>query len=198
MARTFTQLKKAMTTEQLNNFCKTIAESYAQSYTCFSRKYYCEQYNITISCYEKVKDYAIVNNLVSDKIVNLMRDKAIANQQYHMSQAGASSWRKFDILMVEREENKRKTETRKCAIEFAYNPNIPKRTLAAMHGMTIKDFEKMLVIAIEENEVEDAVVDLMEERSIKNSDSTNHNKITQFFAGLREKREKNKKEITLN
>ena len=199
MARNFTNLKKNMSLEQLNKFCRNISEEYAKTPYCISRTYFCNTYNITQSCYEKVKEYAIVNFLVSDSIVELMRDKAVANQQFHSEHAGTSTWEKFDRLMEIRSENLIRDIARKYAVEFAYNPDISKSDLAASHGMKLAEYERCLVMAIEENIADDNTVDAMEERSINNAANPQKAEQTKnFFVGLRAKREANKKGVTLN
>ena len=199
MARNFTNLKKNMSIEQLDRFCKTLSEEYARTPYCVSRTHFCNTYNITQSCYERVKEYAIVNCLVSDFIVEQMRDKAIANQQFHSEYAGTSTWEKFDRLIEERNENMIKNIDKRYAMEFAYNPDISKEDLAASHGMTLSTYEKCLVMAIEENIADDNTVDAMEERSIKNAPNSQREEQTKdFFIGLRAKREAYKKGVTLN
>ena len=199
MSRNFTNLKKNMSIEQLDKFCKNLSEEYARTPYCVSRSHFCNTYNITTSCYERVKEYAIVNCLVSDLTVEQMRDKAVANQQFHSQYAGTSTWEKFERLIEERNENMIKNIAKRYATEFAYNPDISKEDLAVSHGMTLNSYEKCLVMAIEENIADDKTVDAMEERSYKNAPTPQRAEQTKnFFVGLRAKREANKKGVTLN
>ena len=192
-ARNWTQLKNSMTTEQLKKFCKKLAERYAKSESYFAKDYFCRLYNITASCYYKAKEYAIVQNLVDDDTVNKMLKKSASNRDRHAKDAGAATVAKFARMSEERKKNK----IIQAAIEFADNPDISKKELAALHGVTVKEYETMLVAAIEENLVNDQVVYAMEDRSVKNALTANVEKTLEFFDGLRKKREAYKKGITL-
>lgn len=192
-ARNWTQLKKSMTTEQLNRFCKKLAEQYANSESYFAMDYFCKLHNITTSCYYKVKEYAVTQNLVDDDIVNKMMRKSAGNRDMHAKDAGVATVAKFARMSEERKKNK----IIQTAIEFADNPDISKKDLAVMRGITVKEYDMMLVAAIEENLVNDLVVSAMEDRSIKNAASTNVERTVEFFDGLKKKRAAFIKGITL-
>lgn len=194
MARTFTQLKKSMSTEDWNRFCRRIALEYADSSAIFSVKYFCKEYDLTKSCYEKIKEYAIVNNLVSDGIVDMMMEKSIKNQQAHCKTAGITTIEKFARLSNIRTENLQI----EIATAFANNPDISKEEFAKRYGLTKIQFDQKLVRAIEDNLVSDEIVDAIESRSIKNAKPGTEENVKVFFEGLRKKREANKKGVALN
>lgn len=192
-ARNWTQLKKTMTPAQLNKFCKKLAEQYANSESYFARDYFCRLYNITESCYYKAKEYAITQNLVDDDTVNKMMKKSAGNRDMHAKDSGAATVAKFARMSEERKRNK----IIQAATEFADNPDISKKDLAIARGLTLREYEMMLVAAIEENLVNDQTVYAMEDRSVKNALAANVEKTLSFFDGLKKKREAFKEGITL-
>lgn len=194
MGRTFTILKKQMDQEKFNDFCVTIVLEYANSPALYAAKYFCNRYDITKSCYQKIKDYVVVNNLINDTIVQLMIQKSIKNQMANCEKAGSSTIIKYERLMEEREKNKCK----RIAELFAYNPTKSKKELASMMGITTREVDTLLLKAIEENIVTDVVVDAIERRSIKNAKKGTVEEVKLFFKGIRLKREFFKKEVALN
>lgn len=198
--RSFTRLKKNMSCEEFNKFCKKLTEQYAKSAPQFARSYFTEHYNISADCYYKVLEYAVVTNLVEDLTVSKMMNKAIKNQNLHNSSAGASSVEKYAKMYNQRCKYIANTftdsEIRKIAIDFADNPDLSKADIATSYGITRKVFELILIRAIEENIVEDRIVDAMELRSIKKSKVQNVEMSKEYFSDLRKKRELNKQGIT--
>ena len=103
--KTFTQLKKIWTEERLNRMCKQLVLEYVDSGPEKSEAYFCRKYGIMPSCYKKMKEYAMENNLVSDEVVNKAMKKAIANQKLNCSRAGFSSVKKTFRTYVKRIQN---------------------------------------------------------------------------------------------
>lgn len=196
--RNFTQLRKSMDQERFASFCKKIATEYAKSEAKFARTYFTNAYNITGSCYDKVMEYAVVENLVEEVIVIKMMNKAIANQKLHGSNDGTTTRAKYARMYAKRCENIAKTfekeEIKNIATDFAKSPSMTKRDFAASCGISRKVLELLLERAITENIVEDTVVDAIETRSLMRN-SGEDTKV--YFASLRTKREINKKESTL-
>ena len=132
--RSFEQLKKSMLYNEFNNFCKKMTEEYANSEAQFARTYYTTKYNISISCYYKIIEYAIVTNLVNDAVVSKAMNKAVANQKLHNQNAGCSSKVKYSKMYSQRCEyiaiSYTNDEIRKMATDFADNPDISKENLA--------------------------------------------------------------------
>lgn len=199
--RSFTQLKKSMNCSEFNNFCKKLTKEYANSEAQFARTYFTQHYNISVDCYYKVLEYAVVTNLVEDVIVNKMMDKAVKNQSVHNESAGASSIIKYARMYDQRckfiANSFIDKEIKTMAIDFGDNPDISKADLAASYGIVRKVLELVLVRAIEENIADDKTVDAIERRSIKNAKPENVQMTKDYFAALRKKREANKQGITL-
>lgn len=199
--RSFTQLKKSMTIDKFNKFCKKITEEYAKSEPHFARTYFTEHYNISTNCYYKLLEHAVVTNLVEDVVVSKMMNKAIKNQTAHNESAGATSVAKYARMYDQRCKYIANAftdkEVIKVATDFGDNPDISKSDLASSYGVTRKVFELVLVRAIEENIADDRTIEAMEYRSIKNAKPQNVEMTKEYFAALRKKRESNKQGITL-
>lgn len=188
--RTFKDLKKTMTEEQLAKFCKKIAEEYAKSDSQFARTYFTNQYNITVSCYYKMLEYAVVENLIENGIVTKMMNKAIANQRLHSNgEGGLSSNIKYQKMLVKR--NKKVLDSfddeniKKLALDFADNPDIGKQDLAAAYGITPRILEKLLEKAIVHNIVDDKTFEEIKKRSLRDA-----NKAAQeYFEKIQRQRE---------
>jgi len=191
--RSFTTIKKTMESDELEKFCKKIAEEYANSEPNFSRRYFCKQYRISESCYDKIKELAIVTDLVTDDIVEKMLAKSIANQNLHSNGAGISSIKKFAEMYKERHKHIAlsygEDDVREITEYFADNPNISKQDIAKERGIPTKVLEIILARAIEENIVDDSIVERIEERSLRNTHPSNNQRIMTYFEGLKKKRE---------
>lgn len=192
--RTFTDLKKSMTEETLNKFCKRIAESYANSETRFARSYYGKNENITESCFYKVLERAVEMNLVSEKTVDKMERKAEANRNLHVKGAGVGSLVKYEVLRKKRNDyiisNYTKEQITTLATEFANNPEMSKKEFADKYGVCTMVIDKILVKAIVENIVDDETFAKIEKRTIEKN--AGNAKTTKFFEALRQKRQHNK------
>ena len=103
--KTFTQLKKSLSKERMDDICKQLVLEYADSGPEKSETYFCKKYSITPSCYKKMKDYAFNNNLVGDDVVHRAMNKAIANQKLHNANAGWSSVNKTFNIFLNRQKN---------------------------------------------------------------------------------------------
>lgn len=140
--RTFTQLKKSMTLRQFNLFCRDIANEYAFSGLFKARTYFTENYNITESCYQKIKDYAVTHFLVSDYVVDCMESKSAGNQARSAGVEGKSSNKHYDELRAER--NKFIFE---LAEEYIEHPEISLGQLIESRGRNPEGYYYMLYIA---------------------------------------------------
>lgn len=199
--RSFTQLKKSMSCNEFNKFCKKLTEEYANSETQFARTYFTKYYNISVDCYYKVLEHAVVTNLVEDIVVTKMMNKAVANQNLHKNGAGGSSIAKYARMYDQRckfiANSFTDKEIKRMAIDFGDNPDINKADLAASYGIARKVLELVLVRAIEENIADDKTVDAIERRSINNAKPEKKQITKDCFTALRKKREANKQGITL-
>lgn len=127
--RTFARLKSEKTTEELNRFCRKLAEEYARTHATCASTYFTTEYDITVSCYNSVKDYAVTHFLVSDKTVERMRQKAKENQGAHCYRAGASTDKHYYALM-----RKRRKFVYDLAQEYALSTEVPVEELLEKYG----------------------------------------------------------------
>ena len=189
MARTFTFLKKNMTKENFESFCRKLTKEYADSNSFFSAKYFCKQYDIAKSCFEKIKEYAVVNNLVSDDTVKAIMKKSIENQKRHCKKAGETTVEKYGRLISERKKNLEKDVIN----ELVENPSKSKNDIAKKYSIKPSDLDVILARKIIYNEVDDDIVDALEERSINNAKKGTEMLSKKLFEVLRKKREENKR-----
>lgn len=191
--RSFKVLKESMTSMEFNYFCQDIAEKYANSDGQCAKSYFSDKYDLSHSCFYKILEYAIVENLVSDEVVNLMQVKAIKNQKVHAENAGSRSILHYQDMRRKRYEkivsNLSEKEIEEIAKEFAINFQISKKELAEKHGMTIRVIDMILVRAILELIVDDKTFALIRERSLINGN--NIKKTEAFFNELTRIRNRN-------
>lgn len=188
--RSFKDLEKTMTKTQIDNFCKRISESYANSEAKFARTYYTEHENISTSCFYKLLERAVVLNLVSEKIVDKMEKKAELNQLSHAKGAGMTTREKYAMLRKDRNEfiifSYSDEEIKKLGIDFANNPQTTKAEFAKKYDISIKVLDTLLNKAIVESIVDDETFAKIEERSLSIDSSL---RAKEFFKALHEKRE---------
>lgn len=199
--RSFTQLKKSMGYDEFNKFCEKLTKEYASSEPKFARTYFTEHYNISIDCYYKVLEHAIVTNLVEDVIVEKMKNKALSNQEANNASAGATTIAKYARMYSQRYEyivnSFSECEIKGFATDFGDNPDISKDDFASAYGVNRKVIELLLTKAIVENIADERAVDAIERRSIINAKPGQEETVRKSFAKLREKREAYKQGITL-
>ena len=194
--RSFRQLKKNMTYEEFNEFCKKIATEYANSESTFARTYFCNYYEIGESCFYRVLEYAIITNLVDDKLFKKMMEKSIANQISHKAGAGMTSVAKYNHLYSKRCEyitlSLPENKIKQIAEDFANNPNVSKEDIALKYNISRKVLELMLERSIIDNVVDDEIFEAIRNRSIKNSTPNKKTETEKYFEVLQEKRKNNK------
>lgn len=195
--RSFKDISRTMSTKELDNFCKRIAESYANSDSRFARSYYTEYENISISCFYKVLDRAIMLNLVSEKTVDKMEKKAMANQASHAEGAGMTSREKYVALRKKRNEYiiflYSDEEIRELATDFANHPEVSKKDFSDKYGVSTTVIDVLLKKSITENIIDDETFAKIEKRSLSRDSSI---RAKEFFRLLHQRR--NCKETALN
>lgn len=189
--RNFTKLKTEYSYEGFCNFCKDVAERYANSDAEFARSYYCRTLNISEACFYRVLEFAVVMNLVSDEIFYKMREKAIKNQKAHAPNAGIASLEKYGIMYEQRCKYiayaVQVEDVRKFALEYIEKNKISKKDLAKEYGYSTRVADILLVRSIEEGIITDEQVDEMQERCVIFSPG-NFKILNDFFSGLKKKR----------
>ena len=199
--RSFKQLQEEKKIKEFCSFCKKVTEEYANSETHFSGSYFTEHYNISRKCFGEVIKYAIETNLVEDKIFFKAMEKSSKNSEAHSRGSGGRSRANYERMYTHRCQYIAMLvpteEIKKAVVDFADNPDISKIDIATAYGWNRKIFEIFLLKAIEENLVDDRTVEAIETRSINNADIEKREYTKEYFAGLKKKREANKKGVTL-
>ena len=197
--RTFKQLQKEKTFEELNSFAKSVTEAYAKSGMAYSQTNTAKDNNLTKKGLRDVMDYAIVTALVSRETCEQVLQKAISNQRQKAQEAGGTSISHHKELMKKREElllsAYTRAEVEKIANDIAQNPSY------SIHHFTVKSniesdrlTKSILKRAIVENIVSDEVVEKIIERSLKGTEIKRvEHRAKQYFAALKKQREENKK-----
>lgn len=88
--RTWTMLKNAYEDypERFDNLVIKVYETYARTDLQITKEEVCRQYNIAPSCFSKIQDYVIIEDLVSDHTIDLAAEKSITLQSMHISRNG--------------------------------------------------------------------------------------------------------------
>lgn len=197
--RSFRDLSKTMSAQEMDRFCKRIAESYAKSETRFACSYYTQHENISASCFYKVLERAVVMNLVSEKTVDKMEKKSELNQCSHATGAGMTTREKYAALRKKRNEfiifSFSEEEIKQLAIDFANHPEISKKEFAQKYDVSNTVIDVVLKKSITEKIVDDEIFAKIEERSLKKDSSK---RAKDFFNLLRERRAFKEKGTALN
>lgn len=183
--RNYSYLKKNISSTEFKDFCRKIANQYANSEGHFSYSYFCEKENITKSCFYRVIEEAVIMNWVSEDTVNKIEAKSIFNQKYHAQNAGGTTLRKYAELRKKR--NKyiislySNEEIKNIAKEFAENFEVTKKDFAKKYDISIVVLDTLLRKAFVENIADDEICKAIEERSIQKDSSKRAKK---FFEQL--------------
>ena len=189
--RTFKHLKETMTARTFEDFCKRIANQYANSELHFSGSYFSEHENITKECFRTCLEYAIVQNFITEKTVDKIEKKSIANQKAHAKNAGESTKVYYAKLRKKRNEYilflYSDSDIKSIAEDFANNPQITKKEFAEKYDISFSVLDVLLKKAFTENIVDDEICRKIERRSLA-KDSSKRTK--EFFERLWKGRKK--------
>lgn len=188
--RTFRQLEKEKSLQELNQFSRKVTEIYATSIKEYSQTNVANDNNLTVKCLRQLMDYAISTALVSTDIASKVLEKTMTNQQRNNKEAGSSSIMHHKKLIKQRIEfvsySYPKVEVCKIAEDIANNPSKTIDHFTRKYGIeSEKVTKKLLERSIIENIISDEMMEKIIERS--NPDQT----ATQYFIYLRNQRNKN-------
>lgn len=191
--RTFKQLQKEKSFQELNEFAKNVTQKYATSQKEYSQSNVAEDNNLTLKGLRELMDYAIINSLVSIEIADKVLKKSIQNQQRKNEEAGGSSISHHKKLIKKRAElivySYLPSEIRKIATDFANNP------MYSIQHFKIKykvESEKVIKLILQRAIVENISSDDEMERIIQRSLKANPTESAkQYFEYLRNERIKN-------
>lgn len=190
--RSFEELKHTMKEEQFITFCTKLATQYANSEAQFARSYFTEYFNISSSCYTKLLEIAVIHNFVTDKMVDRMEKKAIANQNLHSEGAGSTSINHYAELRAKRKNYIVSTFSDENVVEIIIEFTslcISKQELAEKYNVNTKIIDLIIKKGIVENLVSDEVFGKIERRSLEKDNSYETKK---FFYDLHQERNSKK------
>lgn len=192
--RSFTQLKNSMTLKEFETFCRRIATQYAKFEEQYSASYFVKAENITKGCFYKILYEAIIRNLVSEELVNMMETKSICNQKKHALNAGETTRQHYARLRKERNEyiicSYTDLEIKQIAEDFTKSLEEKKTDFAKRYGIGITVLDSLLKKAFVENIADDEICKKIEKRSLSKDSSK---RAKEFFAYLWKERNNKKK-----
>ena len=214
MARTYTQLEKEKSLEELKNFEIHVLERYATSDFSVSQADVARDNNITESCFVRIKEEAIINGYASRELVEAVRNKAVTKSERRIQQSGGKCILYYERLIKQREEflvtgipkaqikviaEDGKTEKiykldKVIAEDIANNPSSPIKDFKMKYNLeSCRMVRLILKIAIVENVVSDEIMELIIKRSLDlYSDETLQDRAKKVFDEFRKERESNK------
>ncbi len=184
MARNSKQLRKTMSLSELYRLSKNVATDYANSVPERARSILMEKYNITESTYYYLLEMAITHHLVSDKTVQMIREKILVNQSTHGNH-GNSSTNKYNLLEARRKDYSafKKSDIRYIAKYFAEHPEISKKSVSMTFSFTSsKILDQVLLRACKELIISDAIFEKIKRRGL--ASAVDLEKSNQFFNQL--------------
>lgn len=193
MARTYTQLQKEKSFEELKEFEIAVLERYATSDYVVSQKDVARDNNITPSCFKRIKEDAIIHAYISREMFEAIRNKAINKSEMRIQQSGGKCVLYYERLIKQREEFLvtaiSKVKIKSIAEDVANNPSKPITYFKRKYDLESDHLVRLILkIAILEVIVNDEIVDLIEKRSIENSKQECSEMIHKFILKLKEKR----------
>ncbi len=198
MARTYTQLEKEKSLEELKNFEIHVLERYATSDFSVSQADVARDNNITESCFVRIKEEAIINGYASRELVEAVRNKAVTKSERRIQQSGGKCILYYERLIKQREEflvtGIPKAQIKVIAEDIANNPSSPIKDFKMKYNLeSCRMVRLILKIAIVENVVSDEIMELIIKRSLDlYSDETLQDRAKKVFDEFRKERESNK------
>lgn len=199
MARTYTQLQKEKSFEELKEFEIKVLKRYATSDYVVSQADVARDNNITLSCLKRMKEAAIIHAYISRELTEAIRNKAIAKSEMRIQQSAGKCALYYERLIKQREEFLvtaiPKTQIKSIAEDVANNPSNPIKYFKKKYNLESERLVKLILkIAIVENIVSDETMELIIKRSLN---CYSHNRVKlkakKVFDEFRKEREKNKR-----
>lgn len=168
-----------------------IATQYAETNFAYSHDYFSREYNISKGTFYTVLEKAVIENIVDDKIVKMMAQKAAHNSQEKANEAGKQrSAKHYEYLILKRKQYMPpKKQAIMWTIEYAYC-KYSKNDFVTKNFITIALLNRVIYKAIVENWVTDEIVKILKEKSL-NKDSSE--KVITFWEKIEKFRIENKK-----
>lgn len=195
MARTYTQLEKEKSFHELKDFEVKVLERYATSDYVVSQADVARDNNITLSCFKRMKEDAIIHGYISRELVEAIRNKAVTKSERRVQQSAGKCVLYYERLIKQREEFLAtaisKVQIKGIAEDVANNDSKPIKYFKKKYNLESDCLVRLLLkIAIVENVVSDEIMELIIKRSV---DSYTHArvkyKVKKVFDEFRKERE---------
>ena len=173
------------------NEAKKIAIKYATMPDDFTASYFAMLYNTTSEDIYGILRRAVVESMVSDKVVGLIANKSGRNSAERARVVGQTkSYDKYQRLMERRATFQFSRDKREYyAIEYANSDSsINLSIFAELHCMSRGLLQRTLISAIVDNIVSDEVVEKLKEKALQSNPSW---KVERFFKTLKRQRQEN-------
>ena len=194
--RTFRQLTKEKSVDELNEFAKEVTELYANEDLLYSQTNAARDNNLTKKALRDLMDYAITLSLVSRQTCNKVLEKSINNQRRKAKESGGSSLLHHKKIMQKREDFLFSTyfspDIYLIANDIAKNPSQSIHEFTIKYGIeSDKITKRILEKSIIEGIVSDEIMEKLIERSLKGiTDKRKLEKAEEYFDYLKYLRKK--------
>lgn len=195
MARNSLTLRRTLTVSEFFRFARNLANDYASTGASTARTALSDKYDITDSTFYTLLDMAITHHLVSDKHVQDILEKTLANQSAHGNN-GYNSKIKHQELLEKRKSYSafQKKDIAHIARYYANHPELSKVEVAKIFGFTsTKPLDQILKKACVELIISDTVFKALRTRAVEKATEKDMDRTVQFFDTLSEIRSKAKK-----
>lgn len=186
MARTSKHLRKTRPLSEVYRLSKELATEYANTTPERARSILTEKYNLTTNAYYTLLEMAITHHLVSNKMVQKIREKIVANQKSHKN-SGISSINKYNRLEESRKNYSAfsKVDIRYIATYFANHPETSKESIASIFCFTSTQvLDQVLLRACKELIISDKVFEAIKKRGLESATPEKLPKSQEFFDNL--------------
>lgn len=168
-----------------------VALLYASSYQEFSANVIAEALGVSESTCRTVLDNAVIHNVVNDKIVRLMSEKAARNAQIHAGIKGKySSLKHYETLRAKRAAYLPSKREIIIIVKSYAESDLPKECFSQTHYITKQLLTKLIHLAIVNCYVNDKTVDLLKAKSIERYGLSD---VEDFWKEILNNRNENKK-----
>lgn len=198
MAQKYTELQKEKSFEELKEFEIKVLERYATSDYVVSQADVARDNNITLSCFKRIKEDAIIHAYISRKMVEAIRNRAITKSEMQIQQSAGKCVLYYERLIKQREEflvtAMSKVQIKYIAEDIANNPSNPIKYFKKKYNLESDRLVRLILKnAIVENIVSDETMELIMKRSLNcYSHKMLQYKAKKVFDEFRKERENNK------
>jgi hypothetical protein len=195
MAKTSLDLRKTLSVSAFFHLAREIAIDYANSAASTARTALSAKHDITESTFYTLIELSITHSLVSDKTVQSIFEKTLANLSVHGNN-GYNSKIKHQELLEKRKNYSafRKKDIAYIARYYANHPELSKAEVANFFCfINTKPLDQILQKACVELIISDTVFKALWKRAIDNSTPKNMDRTVQFFIDLQKQRTSAKK-----